>query len=273
MNLLSKFFVKCDAPSDWQLGLQDPATPVMEGLRSFHDDLVFVMVIVAGLVITLLTVVLLNFNKNKNPVPSRNTHNVPLEIIWTLTPCFILASIVVPSLSLLYAIEDTVDPKVTVKVIGNQWYWTYHYVDYEFPFPDPDYIGLLKHDSYMIQEADLKPGELRLLETDDPLVLPTHTHIRLIMTAEDVIHSWAVPSFGVKLDCIPGRINEVSIFIKRQGAFYGQCSEICGVNHGFMPIHVEAISKANYDQMMDRMGLLMEKKFMAQNPEKFGSGE
>jgi len=161
-----------------------------------------------------------------------------VEIVWTITPAIILIIIAIPSFSLLYAMDEVIDPILTVKVIGSQWYWSYEYSD-----ATDDSIFF---DSYMVLDEDLDKGQFRLLEVDNRVVVPTNTHVRLIVTATDVLHSWAVPSLGVKLDACPGRLNQTSIFVKREGVFYGQCSEICGINHGFMPIAVEAVSLDDY---------------------------
>jgi len=168
-------------------------------------------------------------------------HGTLLEIVWTIIPSLILVAIAIPSFALLYAMDEVIAPVLTLKVIGYQWYWAYQYSDYNNLAQ-----GSLAFDSYMVDERDLKLGDLRLLEVDNEIVLPTNTHIRVILTAADVLHSWAVPSFGVKTDAVPGRLNQIPLFIKRQGVFYGQCSELCGVNHGFMPIVVKAVEVNDY---------------------------
>lgn len=167
-------------------------------------------------------------------------HHTLLEIIWTIIPSLILLAIAVPSFILLYSMDEIIDPSITIKAVGHQWYWSYEYSDYKVEFDD------IEFDSYMIPDEELEIGQLRLLEVDNPVVLPVNTHIRVILTSNDVLHSWAVPSLGVKTDCVPGRLNQVSIFLKRLGTFYGQCSEICGVNHGFMPIVVKSVTLDQY---------------------------
>jgi cytochrome c oxidase subunit 2 len=157
------------------------------------------------------------------------THGMWLELVWTVMPSIILFFIAIPSFSLLYSMDEVIDPSLTIKAIGHQWYWSYEYGDY---FADTGKI--LSFDSYMLPSSDLEEGQHRLLEVDNPVVLPVDTHIRVLVTAADVLHSWAVPSLGVKSDAVPGRLNQMSIYIKRQGVYYGQCSELCGVNHGFM---------------------------------------
>nr|AJF36680.1 cytochrome c oxidase subunit 2 [Gefionella okellyi] len=181
------------------------------------------------------------FNYNNNNTVLYFTHNTFLEIIWTITPAFILMIIAVPSFSLLYAVDEIIDPNITLKIIGHQWYWSYEYSDYSFYHNQS-----IVFDSYMIPDDDLISGQLRLLEVDNQIVLPIYTHIRLLISSSDVIHSWTIPSFGIKVDALPGRLNQLSLFINRLGYFYGQCSEICGVNHGFMPIVVNAINIKDY---------------------------
>jgi len=178
------------------------------------------------------------FRESENPKPSRIIHGSTLEVVWTVVPSIILLILAFPSFALLYSMDEVVHPAVTIKVTGNQWYWDYEYSDYE----DESII----FDSYMVPEDELEEGELRLLEVDNRVVLPVDTHIRILVTGRDVIHCWSVPSLGVKCDGIPGRLNQTSVFIDREGTFYGQCSEICGTHHGFMPICVEGVSTSDY---------------------------
>jgi cytochrome c oxidase subunit 2 len=234
-------FVEADAPKPWQLTFQDPATPAMEGIIDLHNQVFFFLIIIFTVVAWMWLRILMRFNAKANPVPSRVSHHSLLEIVWTITPSLILGIIAVPTFGLLYAMDEVVDPSITIKAVGHQWYWSYEYSDYNTSDEDS-----LSFDSYMIPEEDLQKGELRLLEVDNRVVLPTHTHIRVITTASDVIHSWAVPSFGVKADSIPGRLNQMGLYIKREGVYYGQCSELCGVNHGFMPIVVDAVPLEDY---------------------------
>ncbi len=231
----------CDAPQAWQLGFQDPASPIAQGIQDLHNDISFFMVVVLVFVVWMLLRTLWHFNWTKNPVPSKIIHGTFLEIVWTVTPSFILMIIAVPSFALLYSMDEIVDPSLTLKVIGHQWYWTYEYSDYSVSED-----GSIVFDSYMIPEDDLELGQLRLLEVDNRVVLPVQTHIRIIITAADVLHSWAVPALGIKCDAVPGRLNQTSLFLKREGVFYGQCSEICGANHGFMPIVVEGVQLDDY---------------------------
>ena len=232
-----------DASTPRQAGFQDPATPIIGAIIHFHNYLIFILILIASIVIWLLYVLCTahRFNPTKyTPAHSDRgfTHSTVLEVIWTLTPALILLIIAMPSFALLYSMDELVEPSLTLKVVGHQWYWSYEYSDYE-----GDDINF---DSYMVGEDDLPLGGLRLLEVDHRVVLPVNTHIRVLVTAADVLHSWAVPSLGVKVDACPGRLNQTSMFMWRQGCFYGQCSEICGVNHGFMPIVVEAVSLEDY---------------------------
>jgi len=234
--------VVCDAPEPWQTGFQDPATPLAAGIMNLHHDIMFFMAVIAGFVFTLFGRTISLFGASKNATPSRVVHGTTIEIIWTVTPSIVLMIIAVPSFALLYALEEVIDPAITIKAIGHQWYWSYEYSDYV----DGDGNGQVAFDSYMVSDDDLQPGQLRLLEVDNRVVVPTHTHIRVLVTAADVLHCWAVPSLGAKLDGVPGRLNQLSLFIQREGVYYGQCSEICGVNHAFMPIVVEAVSLDKY---------------------------
>ncbi|MAY74464.1 MAG: cytochrome c oxidase subunit II [Phycisphaerae bacterium] len=239
--MLVQFFVFCDAATPWQLGFQDPATPIAEGIVRFHHDLIFILVFVCIFVFWMLIRIVLHFNVVKNSVPSHVVHGTTIEIIWTIIPAVLLIIIAVPSFALLYSVDEVVDPSVTLKIIGHQWYWSYEYSDYETKAGES-----VAFDSYILPEDELSIGDLRLLEVDNRIVLPVDTHVRLIVTSADVLHSWTIPSFGVKIDACPGRLNEASLFIQRPGVFYGQCSEICGVNHGFMPISVEALKLEDY---------------------------
>ena len=243
-----------DAPLDWQLGFQDPASAIMEGIINFHHDLFFFLVVILIFVVRILYVCIKKFGKfeeeAKDAKPFIFTHAPTLEIIWTIIPAVILLFIAVPSFSLLYSMDEIVDPLLTIKVIGHQWYWSYEllnpnemfYSDFDGPNLDTDFsLAPLAFDSYMLADSDLEEGQLRLLEVDNRLYVPIEVNIRLLITSSDVLHSWAVPALGVKLDACPGRLNQTSMYIKRPAVFYGQCSEICGINHGFMPIVVNAV--------------------------------
>lgn len=241
-SIVSSSVAYCDAPEPWQVGTQDPATPVMEGMIFFHNYLLFFLVVIGFFVFWLLSHIIMNFNDTVNPVAQKFTHSSQLEIVWTIIPAIILLLIAVPSFALLYSLDEVIDPAVTLKVIGHQWYWSYEYSDYATLEGGES----LNFDSYMVSTNDLTLGTYRLLEVDNRVVLPITTHIRVLITAADVLHSWAVPSFGIKLDACPGRLSQTSLFIKREGVYYGQCSEICGINHGFMPIVVEGVSANKY---------------------------
>ena len=239
--LLSPVFTLADAPESWQMGFQDPATPVMQGIIDLHHDIMFFMFVILVFVLWMLSRTLYHFHQSRNPIPEKIIHGTTIEIAWTVAPSLILVLIAIPSFALLYSMDEVVDPAVTIKAIGHQWYWSYEYSDYN----QSDSEGIA-FDSYMIPEDELELGQLRLLEVDNRVVVPVNTHVRMIMTSADVLHSWAVPSLGVKTDAVPGRLNQTPIFIKREGVFYGQCSELCGANHAFMPIVVEAVSLDNY---------------------------
>ena len=228
-----------DYPRPWQMYYQEPVTPVMEHLYDFHTTLLIIEGIIVFLVAGLLIFVSVRFRASKNAAPSKTAHNTLLEIIWTAIPVLILVFIAFPSFKLLYMMDVTPKAQLTIKAIGNQWYWTYEYPDHNIRF-----------DSNIVPEDQLKPGQLRLFEVDNRVIVPTNTNIRVITTSSDVVHSWAVPAFGVKRDSVPGRLNETWFNVRKAGVYYGQCSELCGVKHGFMPIVVEAISPALFEQWL-----------------------
>jgi len=233
--------VSCDAAESWQIGFQDAASPMMQGIIDLHHDIMFFLITVLIFVLWMLIRTLWHFNSKKNPIPARIVHGTTIEIIWTVIPSIILMFIAIPSFALLYSMDEVVDPAITIKVIGHQWYWSYEYSDYNTSDEQS-----LAFDSYMVTDDDLELGQLRLLEVDNRVVVPAKTHLRFIITSADVLHSWAIPSLGIKCDAIPGRLNQVALFIKREGVYYGQCSELCGTNHAFMPIVVEAVSLDDY---------------------------
>lgn len=249
--------VFCDSAEAWQLGIQDPATAIAESMIYFHNYLMFFLVLIGSFVSWMLYQIIVSFNETVHSVSKKFTHSSLLEIVWTIIPAIILLIIAVPSFSLLYSMDEIVDPKLTVKVIGHQWYWSYEYSDYMVNIKkDKDILAKnIIFESYMIPTNDLskKTAPFRLLETDNRLVLPTKTHIRVLVTSADVIHSWAIPAFGVKIDATPGRLSQISLFIKRPGIYYGQCSEICGINHGFMPIVVKAVALKKYRAWMSKI--------------------
>jgi cytochrome c oxidase subunit 2 len=224
-------------PEPWQLGFQPALSPVMEQIDSLHDLLMWIITLISFFVLALLGYACFRYRASRNTTPSRRTHNTVLEIAWTALPVLILVVIAIPSFKLLYYMDRTPDAEMTLKAIGRQWYWSYEYPDQ----------GNLTFDAYMVADADLEPGQLRLLTTDTAVVLPVETTIRLLTTASDVIHSWAMPSLGIKLDAIPGHINETWMRIEEPGMYYGQCSELCGDYHGFMPIMIRAVARDEFD--------------------------
>tara|TARA_B110001469_G_C9647191_1_gene327747 strand:+ start:2681 stop:3505 length:825 start_codon:yes stop_codon:yes gene_type:complete len=246
---LFKNVVAMDSPEPWQIGFQAPATPLMVGIINFHNHIMLFIVAICVFVMWLLGrgLSLYSVRANKDGIDNF-THATTVEIVWTVVPAIVLMVIAVPSFALLYSMDEMLDPAVTLKVVGHQWYWSYEYADYNQLTDDNTGINF---DSYMIAEDDLDKGLLRLLEVDNRVVLPINTHIRVLVTAADVLHSWAVPSFGVKVDACPGRLNQTTLFIKKPGVFYGQCSELCGTNHGFMPICVETVNLEDYTNWLE----------------------
>jgi cytochrome c oxidase subunit 2 len=233
---------KLDVAEALQLGFQESASPVMEEIINFHNEVMIYLTFILIGVLWIMIESIREYSKTNKVIGHKYLiHGTALEIIWTITPAFILVAIAYPSFKLIYLIDEVIDAGITIKVVGHQWYWSYEYSDYA----DQDGTSI-EFDSYMIPEASLESGDLRLLEVDNQLVVPTNTHIRVILASADVIHCWAVPSLGVKLDCIPGRLNQTGFLANREGVFYGQCSEICGANHAFMPIAVKAVNLDEY---------------------------
>jgi cytochrome c oxidase subunit 2 len=260
----------CDAPYAWQINLQEPATPAAQGMVFLHNYLCFFMVLIACVVYYFLADILFKFRQSKDSISKHFTHSSILEIVWTIIPGIILVFIAIPSFALLYSTDELVNPVITWKIIGRQWYWTYEMTDVFFKKAKSN---TLTFDAYLTPEKSLLEipanhglrGSFRLLETDRRLPLPSRTHIRLLVTSTDVLHSWAVPSFGIKVDACPGRLTQASLYIKRhEGTFYGQCSEICGVNHGFMPIVVMSVTRRFY-----RLWLLVELGVLKYDPRLF----
>jgi len=227
-------------PKKWQLGFQEAVTPTMEKIDSFHDFVTILSIIIALFVMVLLLIVIFRFNEKSNPTPTTTTHNLPLEIAWTVIPILILVAMAVPSLKLMYFADRVDDPDMTLKIIGHQWYWTYEYPDH----------GNFTFDANIVTEEDIaKDSSLkRNMDTDERVVLPVGKKIQLLMTADDVLHNWGIPAFGIKLDTVPGRLNETWVQINKPGVYYGFCSELCGVNHAYMPITVEAVSPAAFEK-------------------------
>ncbi len=228
-------------PSPWQVGLQQSASPVMDNIIWFHDFLLYIITGIAGFVLVLLVVVMVRFNAHANPLPSRTTHNTFIEIAWTLIPIVILMFIAVPSFKLLFLQLNVPAADLTVKATGKQWYWSYSYPD----------NGQFEFDSLMLKEGERKEGQPRLLAVDNEMVVPVNKTVRVITTGSDVIHSFAVPSFGIKIDAVPGRINETWFTATREGVYYGQCSELCGKDHAFMPIAVHVVSEQAFSAWVE----------------------
>ncbi len=228
-------------PSPWQLGLQESATPVMTDVIWFHDLLLWIIAGIVILVLALLATVIVRFNARANPIPSRTTHNTLIEVIWTVVPVIILVVIAVPSFRLMFFQLNTPPADVTIKATGKQWFWTYAYPDH----------GNFEFDSVMLRDDELKPGQPRLLSVDNEVVVPVNKVVRVQTTAADVIHSFTVPSFGIKIDSIPGRLNETWFKATREGMYYGQCSELCGRDHAFMPIAVRVVSEEAFAKWIE----------------------
>ncbi len=245
-------------PKDWQLGFQNPASQSMYEIVKFHDYmLVPIIVAISGFVLFLMAYTCIRFRALRNPNPSKRTHNVAVEILWTLIPCLILIVMAVPSFKILYS-QDTI-PKadVTIKAIGYQWYWGYEYPDENIIF-----------DSYMVEEEDLKPGQPRLLAVDNEVVVPVNKVVKVLITANDVLHAWALPSFGVKRDAMPGRVNETWFKADRVGTYYGQCSELCGIKHAFMPITVRVVTDEEYNAWLEEAKIKFAKEEINNNKTK-----
>jgi cytochrome c oxidase subunit 2 len=223
-------------PTPWQMDLQDSASPVMDNITSFHNFLLWMIAAISLFVLALLVIVVVRFNARANPTPSRTTHNTLIEVIWTLAPILILASIVIPSFRLLFLQLDVPKPDLTIKATGKQWFWSYAYPD----------NGNFEFDSLMVAEKDLKPGQPRLLAVDNEVVVPVNKVVHVLVTGADVIHSFVVQSFGIRMDAVPGRINETWFKATKEGMFYGQCSELCGKDHSFMPIAVRVVNDSEF---------------------------
>lgn len=225
-------------PQPWQLGMQPSASPIKDFIASFHNMLLVIITLITIFVLALLLYTMVRFRASANPNPSKTAHHTLLEVVWTAVPILILAVIAIPSFKLIYFADKAPDAEFTLKVTGRQWYWNYQYPDH----------GDFQFDSYMVQDADLKPGQTRLLEVDNRVVVPVGAKIRVTLHGADVIHSWFLPALGVQKYTMPGRINEVWMMVDRPGVYYGQCNQICGVNHAYMPIAIEAVDRATFDR-------------------------
>jgi len=227
-----------DAPTAWGIYFQDSATPQMEGLVELHDNIMYYLVVILFAVAWIMVSIIRNYINTRSPIAHKYlNHGTLIELIWTITPAIILILIAFPSFKLLYLMDEVNDSSMSILAEGHQWYWSYQY---------PDFLNsdeeLIEFDSYLVPESDLEEGALRMLEVDNRVVLPESTSVRLIITSGDVIHSFSCNSLGIKCDAYPGRLNQVSVFVNREGVFYGQCSEICGILHSSMPIVMESVS-------------------------------
>ena len=239
-TILSTVEALANEPKNWQLGFQEAASQSMRDIVNFHDKLLLpIIVAISVFVLFLMAYACIRFRASRNPNPSTRTHNVAIEVLWTLIPCLILIVIAVPSFKTLYSQDRIPKADVTIKAVGYQWYWGYEYPDENIIF-----------DSYMVETKDLKAGQPRLLAVDNVVVIPVNKVVKVLITANDVLHAWALPSFGVKRDAVPGRINETWFKAERVGTFYGQCSELCGIKHAFMPIEVRVVSEEDYQEWL-----------------------
>ena len=228
--------VLANQPKEWQLGFQEAASQTMRDIVNFHNNLLLPIIIgISVFVLFLMIYTCIRFRASRNPIPSKTTHNFAVEILWTLIPCLILIVMAVPSFQILYKQDTIPKAEVTIKAVGYQWYWGYEYPDENIIF-----------ESYMLKEEDLKENQPRLLTVDNEVVVPVNKVVKVLITANDVLHAWALPSFGVKRDAVPGRINETWFKAEKIGTYYGQCSELCGIQHAFMPITVRVVSEEDY---------------------------
>ncbi len=229
-------------PTNWQMNLQQSATPVMDEIVTFHTILLWVIALITAFVLVLLAIIAVRFNAKSNPTPSRTTHNAGLEIAWTVVPVIILVLIAIPSFRLLFFQLNMPPADLTVKATGRQWYWTYNYVD----------NGKFEFDSVIVRDqAKLRPDQPRLLGVDNEMVVPVNKTVRVLTTGFEVIHAFAVPAFGIKIDAIPGRVNETWFKATREGIYYGQCSELCGKDHAFMPIAVRVVTEQAFNAWVE----------------------
>jgi cytochrome c oxidase subunit 2 len=238
--LLTPISLSANEPVDWQLGFQKSASKTMDDIVWFHDYMLLpVITAITVFVLFLIAYACIRFRASRNPEASTTSHNTMIEVIWTLVPCLILIVLAVPSFKVLYSQDEIPKADVTIKAIGYQWYWGYEYPDENIVF-----------DSYMIEEKDLKANQPRLLAVDNEVVVPVDKVVKVLITANDVLHAWALPSFGVKRDAVPGRINETWFKAEKVGTYYGQCSELCGIKHAFMPITVRVVTDEEYEEWL-----------------------
>ncbi len=239
-------------PRDWELGMQPSATPVHDRITAFHNELLVIITLITIFVVVLLIYVMVRFHHTRNPLPTRTTHNTVIEMLWTVVPVLILVIIAIPSFKLMYFMDRVPDAAMTINVTGHQWYWSYAYPAQKISF-----------DSNIVADKDLKPGQPRLLTVDNPLVVPANTNVRVLVTSTDVIHSWFVPSFGVQEYAVIGRTNESWFNVEHPGTYYGECNQICGINHSHMPIEIVALAKPDFEKWLGDA----KKKFAAAAPD------
>jgi cytochrome c oxidase subunit II len=228
-----------EQPRPWQLGMQPPATPVKDHIQALHNELLIIISLITIFVLALLLYVIVRYNARRHPAPSQTSHNAVIEILWTVVPVLILVIIAIPSFKLMYFMDRVPKESMTINVTGHQWYWSYAYPDQKIAF-----------DSNIVPDKDLKPGEPRLLTADNPLVVPAKTNVRVVVTSTDVIHSWFIPSFGVQEYAVIGRTNESWFNVDKPGTYYGECNQICGVNHSRMPIEIVALSPPDWQKWL-----------------------
>jgi cytochrome c oxidase subunit II len=228
-----------DQPRPWELGMQASATPVHDRIAALHDAVLIIITLITIFVVGLMLYVMARFHHTRHPVPTRTSHNTLIEVLWTIVPVLILVGIAIPTFKLMYYMDRVPPEAMTIRVTGHQWYWSYAYPDQKISF-----------DSNIVAEKDLKPGQPRLLTVDNPLVVPTGTNVRVLVTSTDVIHSWFIPSFGVQEYAIIGRANQSWFNVERPGTYYGECNQICGINHSHMPIEVVALAKPDFDKWL-----------------------
>jgi len=252
---ISTTTVFANQPKEWQLGFQNPASDGMRDIVNFHNNILLPIIIaISVFVLFLMIYTCVRFRASRNPNPSKTTHNVAVEVLWTLIPCLILIVMAVPSFKILYKQDTIPKAEVTIKAIGYQWYWGYEYPDENIIF-----------ESYMIKEEDLKENQPRLLAVDNEVVVPVNKVVKVLITANDVLHAWALPSFGVKRDAVPGRINETWFKAEKVGTYYGQCSELCGIQHAFMPITVRVVSEEDYGEWLSGAKIKFAKEPLLEN--------
>ena len=246
------FVIYTDAPEPWAIGFQDGISPGFSGIVDLHNSIFFYLVVIAILTFWMLGSIIYYFNYDTSKITYKYlVHGTLIEVLWTIFPAIVLLAIAIPSFRLLYILDEVTLPTITIKATGHQWYWSYEYSDYETESGDP-----IEFDSYMIPESDLELGDYRLLEVDNPILIPVDTHVRFIVTSTDVLHDFALPSAGQKIDAAPYRLNQTSFTAMREGSIFGQCSELCGAYHGFMPIEVQVTSVNDYLSWIDSLAIL-----------------